>query len=299
MKILPSHLTSHLRKLAAPWLCAAFLMPLASAQLNYYAEIDGPQEPTNSPATGFAVITIDTATNALSYNITFSGLVGSENNAHIHGPADPGMSGSIQHNLPLGSPKVGTWFYPEAQEANILGGRMYINIHSTTFPAGEIRGQICPTPEAYCFCDAGSNPPCGNSDATAGCRNSSGAGGLLSVTGLPSVILDTLKITATQLPNNQNGIFFMGPNQAAPIPFGDGLRCVGGQLFRYLPVKNSGSTGTITLGPGIVAASQSFAMAGRIDNGETWNFQAWFRDPMGPCGLAFSVSNALSVQFTP
>ena len=38
--------------------------------------------------------------------------------------------------------KVGTWAYAETDEPNILAGQTYVNIHSTAFPGGEIRGQI-------------------------------------------------------------------------------------------------------------------------------------------------------------
>ncbi len=33
--------------------------------------------------------------------------------------------------------------------------------------------------------------------------------------------------------------------------------------------------------------------------GATLNFQAWFRDPGGPCGHAFNLSNALAITFAP
>ena len=52
----------------------------------------------------------------------------------------------------MGSPKIGVFNYSQAQEANILNGLSYVNIHSVNFPNGEIRGQIagsttsCPTP---------------------------------------------------------------------------------------------------------------------------------------------------------
>ncbi len=38
---------------------------------------------------------------------------------------------------------------------------------------------------------------------------------------------------------------------------------------------------------------------GHIDAGETWYFQGWYRDPMGPCGTAFNLSNAIAVTFAP
>lgn len=107
--------------------------------------------PNGSPATGNGVVTIDTDTNQLSYNITFSGLQGAETAAHIHGFAAPGSNAGILYALPTGSPKIGTITYTEAQEANFLAGLSYVNIHSTSFSGGEIRGQIdgsaaCATP---------------------------------------------------------------------------------------------------------------------------------------------------------
>jgi hypothetical protein len=149
----------------------------------------------------------------------------------------------------------------------------------------------------YCFCASGA--PCGNTDASAGCANSTASGALLSASGSASVGADDLVFTATSVPTNKNGIFYMGGG-TAQIPFGDGQQCVvagGTGIFRYAPVQNSGPTGTLVLGPGIVARSQSFAPAGRIQAGQTWNFQAWFRDPAGPCGSGFNTSNGGAVLF--
>ena len=116
-------------------------------------------------------------------------------------------------------------------------------------------------------------------------------GALLSASGSASVGADDLVFTATSVPTNKNGIFYACGGGTAQIPFGDGQQCVvagGTGIFRYAPVQNSGPTGTLVLGPGIVARSQSFAPAGRIQAGQTWNFQAWFRDPAGPCGSGFN-----------
>jgi len=157
---------------------------------------------------------------------------------------------------------------------------------------------------AYCF---GVACPCGNDDPAYGCASSSlgldgiPQGGLLAACGSASVASDDLVLTASQLPPDQPGIFFMG-GSAIELPFGDGKRCVGAGgigIFRYLPPAFSGPTGMITLGPGIVLRSQGFAAAGRIDAGETWHFQGWFRDPTGPCGTAFNLTNGLAVTFAP
>lgn len=129
--------------LLAPWALAAPSHGLAHLEA---ASIDGGQEvPANTSAgTGVAQCIIDTSSNTLFYHIEFSGLSGAENNAHIHGYAPPGVNAGVLTPLPLGSPKIGAWVYPAGDEPNILAGLTYVNIHSTTFPGGEIRGQILP-----------------------------------------------------------------------------------------------------------------------------------------------------------
>ena len=82
-----------------------------------------------------------------------SGLTGAETVAHFHGFSPPGSPSGPLHTLPPGSPKIGTWNYAEPQEAMILDGLVYINIHSTTAPPGEIRGQVVQAPISYCGCE--------------------------------------------------------------------------------------------------------------------------------------------------
>ena len=115
--------------------------------------------------------------------------------------------------------------------------------------------------------------------------------------GSVSVALDDLVLTASGLPHNQFGLIFMGSNQI-DVPFGDGKRCVGGTTNRF-GVQSTGAAGLLTIGPGIVATSQGFPLSTHIDPGETWNFQAWYRDPAGPCHLAHNLSDAISITFTP
>jgi hypothetical protein len=87
----------------------------------------------------------------------------------------------------------------------------------------------------------------------------------------------------------------MGNQQAGGglgVPFLDGLRCVSGQIFRF-PAKGISSFSHL---------EQRDVVAGTgllIQAGVTWNFQAWYRNPPGPCGLGANLSNALSVTFTP
>ena len=108
------------------------------------AELDGVQEvpPIPSPGLGTGIFMIDTVNKQLHYDIRFAGLTGTEVDAHIHGPANYGVNAGVAHQLPLGPVKIGVWNYPPAMEQMILDGVFYINIHSSNFPGGEIRGQI-------------------------------------------------------------------------------------------------------------------------------------------------------------
>jgi len=158
--------------------------------------------------------------------------------------------------------------------------------------------------EIYCDCGAGLGP-CGNgvdSNVPGGCLNSLGGKAFFFYNGGSlSIGADDLILGAGNLPNFQFGLVYMGPNQTQ-IPFGDGLRCVAGGnigLFRF-PVQDIANTGQLVLGPGIVAHSHAnFAPTGHIQAGQTWNFQGWYRDPGGPCGSGFNLTNGLRVTFTP
>ena len=53
----------------------------------------------------------------------------------------------------------------------------------------------------------------------------------------------------------------------------------------------------MTLGPGIVNLSSLFQVNFHILAGQTWNFQGWYRDPNGPCGTQFNLTNGLAITF--
>jgi hypothetical protein len=123
---------------------------VASAQItNFSATIDGAQEvpPTGSPGTGTGTFVLDEGTSILSWNITFSGLAGTETAAHIHGPGGVGVNAGVQIPLSTGSPKVGSAALSPAQIADLKAGLYYVNIHSTVNAGGEIRGQILALPD--------------------------------------------------------------------------------------------------------------------------------------------------------
>lgn len=111
------------------------------------ATLDGLQEtpPNASPATGSASMTLDTVANTLTMTLDFSGLLGTQNNCHVHGPAGFGVPAGVLVPLPLGTFTDQVFAVTDTIEGHILAGLTYINVHSTVFPGGEIRGQILTT----------------------------------------------------------------------------------------------------------------------------------------------------------
>jgi hypothetical protein len=84
----------------------------------------------------------------------------------------------------------------------------------------------------------------------------------------------------------------MGANQIS-IAFGNGRQCASGQITRFPLLFTDGS------GNAAAAVDNTTAPAlGNIVSGRTWNWQFWFRDPMGG-GAAFNTSNGLSVTYCP
>lgn len=133
--------------------------PAMALTYQLVTNLDGGQAGTDSPGTGSGTLTFNDVTNQLDWNISFGGLVGTQTNAHFHGPAAPGSNAGIQIGLPLGSPLIGSAVLSADQETQLLGELWYLNIHSSTNQAGEIRGQLLlapvPEPETYAMMMAG------------------------------------------------------------------------------------------------------------------------------------------------
>ena len=100
---------------------------------------------------GIGSVTYDTDTNEFSYIIGYVGLTGSLTSAHVHGPAPIGAVAGVAFPISAGAGAsgliIGTTTISEAEEADLLAGLMYVNIHTAENPAGEIRGQIVNVPE--------------------------------------------------------------------------------------------------------------------------------------------------------
>jgi len=110
------------------------------------ATLDGKTEvpPNTSAATGTAEIDYDAASKKLSWKVTYSGLSGPATAAHFHGPAEAGKNAGVAVPIanPGTSPVEGSATLTDAQAADLVAGKYYVNIHTAANPGGEIRGQV-------------------------------------------------------------------------------------------------------------------------------------------------------------
>jgi hypothetical protein len=172
-----------MRHLLSPLLVTLLLGVASAAQAtvtNYSTTMSGPKEmpPNTSPGTGTAAVIIDDVANTMAVHASFSGLVGTTTASHIHCctpealtgtapvatmvPTFPGfplgvVSGTYDMTFDLLSPSTynpafvsehgGTVALAEADLlAGLTAGTAYFNIHTSAYPAGEIRGFLVAAP---------------------------------------------------------------------------------------------------------------------------------------------------------
>ncbi len=143
--------------------------PCAKADGVFITTLTGANEVPSVPtsATGSAVVTV--TGNALSISLTFTGLSANATAAHFHCCVSPGANAGVAIGL-LGFPVATSGTYNNTFDlalastysvafvtnfgggtlagaqaaflAALSGGQVYLNIHTLTFPGGEIRGWL-------------------------------------------------------------------------------------------------------------------------------------------------------------
>ncbi|HZP76989.1 MAG TPA: CHRD domain-containing protein [Pseudolabrys sp.] len=123
----------------------AFALPASAEVVNLKATLSGKTEvpPNSSAGTGAVTAAYDTNSKKLTWKGTYSGLSGPATAAHFHGPAEAGKNAGVAIPIsPNASPFEGSATLTDAQAADLLAGKWYVNLHTEANKAGELRGQL-------------------------------------------------------------------------------------------------------------------------------------------------------------
>jgi uncharacterized repeat protein (TIGR01451 family) len=110
----------------------------------FFATLTGAQQvpPTNSTGAGTAVLVLSPDEKTARLSLNFSGLTSAQTDAHIHGAAPSGMNAGVLFPLPLGQVSDFKITLLPGQAQDLKNGLWYVNVHTSNFPSGEIRGQF-------------------------------------------------------------------------------------------------------------------------------------------------------------
>lgn len=153
------------------------------------------------------------------------------------------------------------------------------------------------------YCGSGmpenSTCPCGATAAapTTGCPNSQFLqGARIHATGFASLANPNLAIVIERMPTAATGLVFQGTtrlNSGIGVPFGDGLRCVGGTQVR-LAVVVGGDLGEATF-----QFSHALVSELGLTSGAVRMYQVWYRNAANFCTQAtFNLSNAFEAVWS-
>jgi hypothetical protein len=127
--------------------CSAALVlssPSFAETVSMKAQMKGVSEvpPTTSQGTGSVTATYDTASKKLSWKGSYKDLSGPATMAHFHS-GEAGKNGPVVIPIsPSASPFEGSATLTDAQAAELMAGKWYVNVHTEANKGGEIRGQV-------------------------------------------------------------------------------------------------------------------------------------------------------------
>ena len=123
--------------------------------------------------------------------------------------------------------------------------------------------------------------------------NTTGRPAVIGATGSTFVEINRLTLGANGMPTFELGLFLASQTPAfVPGAGGSaGNLCLGGSIARWRKfVKNSGATGSFELSVDVTQVP--LAGTTSIQPGETWHFQAWYRD-----GVRSNFTDAVAITF--
>lgn len=132
-------------------LVACDMMPMKSKDsmdmTMFRGTLSGANEvPSNSTkGSGNAEAWLNKSNNQLKWKVVYTNLTGKATAGHIHGPALAGSNaGVLIPFVDATSPIEGQVTLTAAQVADLMAGKMYVNIHTDAHKGGEIRAQLIP-----------------------------------------------------------------------------------------------------------------------------------------------------------
>ena len=107
------------------------------------ADLDGSQDTPPAAVSSSGTSWLVFANDTLKFQITFAGLTAKFAAAHFH-YGDVGVSGPVIHPLSFTDSTLSSWWagMDDTTTSNLVNGELYINVHTSNYPNGEIRGQV-------------------------------------------------------------------------------------------------------------------------------------------------------------
>ena len=126
--------------------CMTYPSDKAGSTVSLKASLDGKHEapPVDTAAGAYVDATYSKETRILKWRLAVSGLSTPMTRAYFHGPDMLDRDAPlVEINTPFnGNTQSGGATLSEAQAADLLAGRWYLEIQTEKYPAGEIRGQV-------------------------------------------------------------------------------------------------------------------------------------------------------------
>jgi hypothetical protein len=129
-------------------LSCSFAAPALADIVVLRADLRGENEvpAVTTGARGSAEVRVDLTSRQVSWVVDYEGLTTPLSAAHLHGPAATNANAGIlvpfQPQATRQGKIVGKATITEQQVNDMLAGRWYVNLHTPSFPSGEIRGQL-------------------------------------------------------------------------------------------------------------------------------------------------------------
>jgi len=213
---------------------------------------------------------------------------------YVNGAPIGTVQGAQPANTPNSSYIIGAWNPPGAIPEFFNGNIDDVQVYQGVLSPAQVQ-QLYNNPGT----SLGNNNPicCGYCDFV---PNSTGQPGVIQANGTNTVAANNVQLSVIQLPLNAFGFFLTSRTQGHVPGAGgsQGTLCLGGSIGRYVgpgQIKNSGATGSFSLQLNLAQHPTPTGFVSVVA-GDTWNFQAWYRDAVGGAAVS-NFTNGRTITF--